>query len=81
LASFSIYFLRFSAVLGAMIHLGRDTTMHEDINFSFPFIQIANLFQSNARAIWIGILSLALILPAYFIGTKINDGNRFRKLP
>jgi hypothetical protein len=29
----------------------------------------------------IGILSLALILPAYFIGTKINGGNPFRKLP
>ncbi|MDH5783185.1 MAG: hypothetical protein OEZ35_05930 [Candidatus Bathyarchaeota archaeon] len=71
----------FSAVLGAMIHLGWDITMHGDINFGFPFIRIANPFQSNETAIWIGILSLALILPAYFIGTKINGGNPFRKLP
>ncbi|MFB0567028.1 MAG: hypothetical protein ACETVM_00380 [Candidatus Bathyarchaeia archaeon] len=71
----------FSAVLGSFLHLGWDTTMHGDINFGFPFIRIANSFQSNETAIWIGILSLALILPAYFIGTKINGSSSFRKLP
>lgn len=71
----------FSAVLGAMIHLGWDLTMHGDINFGFPFTHIANPFMNIEVAIWIGILSFILILPAYFIGTKINGGNPFRKLP
>lgn len=71
----------FSAVLGALIHLGWDSTMHGDINFGFPFMRIGNPFISIAVATWIGILSLVLILPAYFIGTRINEGNPFRKLP
>lgn len=71
----------FSAVLGAMIHLGWDATMHGDINFGFPFMHITNPFINSEAAIWIGILSLVLILPAYFIGTRINGGNPFRKLP
>ena len=71
----------FAAVLGAMIHLGWDLTMHGDVNFGFPFMLIANPFRNSELAIWIGILSLVLILPAYFIGTKINRGNPFRKLP
>lgn len=71
----------FSAVLGGFIHLGWDATMHRDINFGFPFTRIANPFINSQVAIWIGILSLAPILLAYFIGTKINGGNPFRKLP
>lgn len=70
-----------SALLGAVIHLGWDATMHSDINFGFPLVRIANPFINNAAAFWIGALSLASILPAYFIGTKINGDNPFRKLP
>ncbi len=71
----------FSAVLGGFVHLGWDVTMHGDINLGFPFTLMANPFINSQVAIWIGILSLVLILPAYFIGTKINGGNPFRKLP
>ena len=71
----------FSAVLGGIIHLGWDATMHTDINFGFPFINITNPFINSQVASWIGILSFVFILPAYFIGTKINGGNPFRKLP
>lgn len=71
----------FSAALGGSIHLGWDATMHGDINFGFPFMQIENRFVNHGVTIWIGILSLALMLPAYLIGTKINEGNPFRKLP
>ena len=70
-----------SAVLGCFIHLGWDMTMHGDVNFGFPFTRIANPFINSQVAIWIGILSLTLIIPAYFIGTQINGGNPFRKLP
>lgn len=70
-----------SALLGGFIHLGWDAAMHEDINFGFPFVHIANPLVNGTVASWIGILSLALIIPAYFIGTKINGGNPFQKLP
>jgi hypothetical protein len=70
-----------SALLGTMIHLGWDATMHRDINFGFPFVHLANPFISGEFARWIGVLSLALIIPAYLIGTKINGGNPFQKLP
>jgi hypothetical protein len=71
----------FSAVLGGFIHLGWDSTMHKDINFGFPFTYIVNPFINSTVAFWISILSLALILPAYFVGTKINGGSPLRKLP
>jgi hypothetical protein len=79
--SYSLKLTYFSAVLGAMIHLGWDSTMHHDINFGFPFVRIINPFINDRATVWIGILSLVLILPAYFIGKKINGGNPFRKLP
>jgi len=70
-----------SAVLGAMIHLGWDSTMHHDVNLGFPFVGVANPFVSVRAMVWIGVLSLVLILPAYFIGKKANGGSPFRKLP
>jgi hypothetical protein len=70
-----------SAVLGGFIHLGWDSTMYSDVNFGFPFTGISNPLRSSQSAIWIGILSLVLIVPAYFVGKRINDGNPFRKLP
>jgi len=74
----SVYF---SAVLGCFIHLGWDVTMHRDINLGFPFVYITNPFINGQLATWIGILSLTLILPAYFVGARISKGNPFRKLP
>lgn len=79
--SYSWKLTYFSAVLGAMIHLGWDSTMHRDINFGFPFVRVANPFISMRATVWVGILSFILILPAYFIGRKINGGSPFRKLP
>ena len=79
--SYSWKLTYFSAVLGGFIYLGWDATMHRDINFGFPFMHIDNPFINSEVAIWIGILSFVLILPAYFIGTRINEGNPFRKLP
>jgi hypothetical protein len=71
----------FSAVLGAMLHLGWDSTMHGDINLGFPFVLVANPFKSGQATVWIGVLSFVMILPAYLIGRKINGGDPFRKLP
>ncbi len=70
-----------SAVFGCFLHLAWDATMHGDINFGFPFMQIANPFMNGGAASWIGIFSLVFILPAYLVGTLVNEGNPFRKLP
>jgi hypothetical protein len=70
-----------SAALGAMIHLGWDSTMHHDINFGFPFVRVANPFVNSQAMVWIGVLSFILILPAYFVGRRINGGSPFQKLP
>lgn len=69
------------AVLGCFIHLGWDSTMYSDVNFGFPFTRVSNPLRSSQSAIWIGILSLILIVPAYFVGKRINGGNPLQKLP
>jgi len=46
--------------------------MRGDTDFDFPFKRIVNPFQSDETAIWIGILSLVLILLDYSIGKKLT---------
>jgi len=70
-----------SALLGCFIHLSLDATMNWDINLGFPFVDIGNPL---LNAVDISIIlrgSLILIIPAYFVGKKINGGSPFRKLP
>lgn len=70
-----------SALTGAFLHLGWDLTMHFDINLGFPFIDLPNPFINAAATALILYVSLALMLPAYLIGKKINTGDPCRKLP
>lgn len=70
-----------SALCGGFLHLGWDVTMHYDINLGFPFVNIPNSFV-NPQAFWLIFqVSLIMILPAYFIGKRINGGSPFKKLP
>lgn len=70
-----------AAILGGFVHLGWDSTMHGDVNFGFPFTRISNPLINSQFAIWIGMLGLILIVPAYFVGKRINGGSPFQKLP
>jgi len=55
--------------------------MHYDINFGFPFLDIPNPFISFQAFSIILLASFAMILPAYFIGKRLNTGSPFKKLP
>lgn len=70
-----------SAMAGGFLHLGWDVTMHTDINLGFPFASFSNPFVSYDALTIILLLSLALMLPSYILGKKINRGNPFKKLP
>lgn len=70
-----------SALAGGFLHLGWDLTMHGDINLGFPFISLPNPFVNHTVLAMIGMVSVALILPSYFVGKKINRGSPFKKLP
>jgi len=70
-----------SALAGGFLHLGWDLTMHGDINLGFPFISVPNPFVNYTVLAVIGMASVALILPSYFVGKKINKGSPFKKLP
>jgi len=70
-----------STLLGSFLHLGWDVTMHGDINLGFPFLDIQNPFVNLSDSSVILVVSLALIIPAYFAGKKINGGSPFKKLP
>jgi len=70
-----------SALFGAFLHLGWDLTMHYDINLGFPFVDIRNPFISYQAFYVILLGSLVLMLPAYFIGKRLNRGSPFKKLP
>jgi hypothetical protein len=70
-----------SALAGGFLHLSWDLTMHGDINLGFPFTSLPNPFVSYTVLAVIGMASVALILPSYFVGKKINGGSPFRKLP
>lgn len=61
--------------------MGWDLTMHGDINLGFPFISLPNPFVNHTVLAMIGMVSVALILPSYFVGKKINRGSPFKKLP
>jgi len=70
-----------SALCGASLHLGWDLTMHEDINVGFPFVHIRNLFINDQAFLIIPLVSFIMILPAYFLGKRLNQGSPFKKLP
>jgi len=70
-----------SVLLGAFLHLGWDLTMHFDINLGFPFVDIYNPFVNFQAFYLILQVSLLMILPAYFIGKRLNGGSPFKKLP
>jgi len=70
-----------SALFGAFLHLGWDLTMHYDINLGFPFVDVQNPFVSYQAFSLILQVSFIMILPAYFIGKRINAGSPFKKLP
>ena len=70
-----------SALAGVFLHLGWDLTMHGDINLGFPFISLLNPFVNYTVLAIVGMVSVALILPSYFVGKKINKGSPFKKLP
>lgn len=70
-----------SALFGATLHLGWDLTMHDDINLAFPFVNIGNPFVNWQAFSLIFQISLIMILPAYFVGKRINGGSPFKKLP
>ncbi len=71
----------FSALFGAFLHLGWDLTVHYDINLGFPFVNIPNQLV-NAQAFSIILqASILMILPAYFIGKRMNKSSPFKKLP
>ncbi len=54
--------------------------MHGDINLGFPFISLPNPFANYTVLAIIGLASVALILPSYFVEKKINRGSPFQKL-
>jgi len=70
-----------SALFDAFLHLGWDLTMHEDINLGFPFVSVPNPFLNSLDWSLILEIGLIMILPAYFIGKRLNRGNPFKKLP
>jgi len=70
-----------SALAGAFLHLAWDLTMHYDINMGFPFVDIPNPFVDPAATALILYFSIALMLPAFLIGRRINRGSPFGKLP
>jgi len=70
-----------SALFGAFLHLGWDLTMHSDINLGFPFVSILNPFINFQAFTIILQVSFIMILPAYFIGKRINKDSPFKKLP
>jgi hypothetical protein len=70
-----------SALAGGFLHLGWDLTMHTDINLGFPFMSLPNPFVNYAVLAIIGMASVVLILPSYFLGKRINRGSPFKKLP
>lgn len=70
-----------SAFFGALLHLSWDLTMHYDINLGFPFIDILNPFVNYQAFSIILQTSLILILPAYFVGKRLNESSPFKKLP
>ena len=70
-----------SALFGAFLHLGWDLTMHYDVNLGFPFLDIPNPFISYQAFYVILLVSLVFMLPAYFIGKRLNRGSPFKKLP
>lgn len=70
-----------SALFGAFLHLGWDLTMHYDVNLGLPFLDIPNPFISFQVFYLILLVSLIMILPAYFIGKRLNRGSPFKKLP
>jgi len=70
-----------SGLFGAFLHLGWDLTMHYDINLGFPFIDIGNPFVNYQAFSIILQASLIMILPAYFIGKRLNGSSPFKKLP
>lgn len=70
-----------SALFGAFLHLSWDLTMHNDINLGFPFVDIPNPFISYQAFSVILLVSLVLMLPAYFVGKRLNKGSPFKKLP
>jgi len=70
-----------SALLGSFLHFSWDVTVHRDINFGFPFVDIKNPFVNSSAASMIFWVSLFLILPTFFVGKKINGGSPFKKLP
>jgi len=70
-----------SVLLGCFLHLGWDVTVHEDINLGFPFVDLGNPFSNPDATSMILRVSLVLIIPAYFVGKRINRGSPFKKLP
>jgi len=70
-----------SVLLGVFLHLSWDLTMHSDINLGFPFVDIYNPFVNFQAFSLILQVSLLMILPAYFIGKRLNGGSPFKKLP
>ncbi len=70
-----------SALAGAFLHLGWDLTMHYDINLGFPFVDVSNPFVNFQAFYLILQVSLIMILPAYFIGKRLNKSSPFKKLP
>jgi len=70
-----------SAVFGAFLHLGWDLTMHSDINLGFPFVDLHNPFVNFQAFTIILQVSFIMILPAYFLGKRLNMGSPFKKLP
>jgi len=70
-----------SALFGASLHLGWDLTIHDDINIGFPFVDIRNSFTNYQALLIIPLVSLIMILPAYFLGKRLNRGSPFKKIP
>lgn len=70
-----------SALAGGFLHLDWDLVMHTDINLGFPFINLSNPFVNYTVLATVGMASVALILPSYFVGRKFNRGSPFQKLP
>jgi len=70
-----------SVLFGAFLHLGWDLAMHYDINLGFPFVDIPNSLVNFQAFSTVLQVSFIMILPAYFIGKRLNGGSPFKKLP
>jgi len=79
--NYSLKQIYVSALFGAFLHLGWDVTMHDDINLGFPFVAIPNPFVNFQAFSLILQVSLIMIVPAYFIGKRLNGSSPFKKLP